>query len=75
MIQSFLWKIPVDLIIDTEVDYLVRFDSMYVGKLSKKSEDSIVRIEATKKWRSKAIKTIIEVELNKILLITNLNRH
>jgi hypothetical protein len=39
--------------------------NVYVGKLSKKSEDSIVRIEATKNGEAKLLKTIIEVELNK----------
>jgi len=39
--------------------------NVYVGKLSKKSEDSIVRIEATKNGEAKLLKTIIEGELNK----------
>lgn len=39
--------------------------NVYIGKLSKKSEDSIVRIEATKNGEAKLLKTILEVELNK----------
>ncbi len=39
--------------------------NVYVGRFTKKSEDSIVRIEATKNGEAKLLKTIIEVELNK----------
>lgn len=41
-----------------------RFD-VYVGKISKRSEDSIVRIESTKNGETKLLKTILEVEINK----------
>ncbi len=39
--------------------------NVYVGRFTKKSEDSIVRIEATKNGEAKLLKTILEVELNK----------
>jgi len=39
--------------------------NVYVGRFSKKSEDSIVRIEATKNGEAKLIKSILEIELNK----------
>ncbi|HMV42075.1 MAG TPA: hypothetical protein PK079_09630 [Leptospiraceae bacterium] len=39
--------------------------NVYVGKISKKSEDSIIRIESTKNGEAKLLKTILEVELNK----------
>ena len=39
--------------------------NVYIGRFTKKSEDSIVRIEATKNGEAKLLKTILEVELNK----------
>lgn len=39
--------------------------NVYVGRFTKKSEDSIVRIEASKNGEAKLLKTILEVEVNK----------
>ena len=41
-----------------------RFD-IYVGKFSKKNEESIIRIESTKNGEAKVFKNILDVELNK----------
>lgn len=41
-----------------------RFD-IYVGKFSKKNEESIIRIESTKNGEAKVFKNILDVEFNK----------
>jgi hypothetical protein len=40
-----------------------RFD-IYVGKFSRKSDDSLIRVEATKNGEAKVFKNILDVELN-----------